>query len=415
MVALISKEFFLTEIIGRKVYLNTKRIGKLADFVIVENGPVPEISLLVVNRPFGYPSLQVPWDKVVMVTGNEIVIDIENVADYENKQEDHQIRLKDFIVDKKVLDLDDNEVEIVFDVKLVARDGKLYASEVDLSRTRILRRLGMRKLADYFAKKYPDTMLSWTYIQQLPEHIDSFKGHVKLKVLKENLADIHPVDLADILEELDQAQRLAVFEQLDDEHASDTLEEVEPRVQRELISSIKVERVVELINQMTPGQAADILDILPADDAKDILALLDPQIADKTGLLLQHHDETVNLFMTKGYISFLPAVSVREVWEQFRQVARDKDVIMYVYVVDNESCLQGVIDLKEILQADFDKTLNEIMTTNIITFKSGDSLVDVAEAFDRYSFRAIPVTDDAEKMVGIISYRDVMSLKHRFI
>jgi len=415
MVALISKEFFLTEIIGRKVYLNTKRIGKLADFVIVENGPVPEISLLVVNRPFGYPSLQVPWDKVVMVTGNEIVIDIENVADYENKQEDHQIRLKDFIVDKKVLDLDDNEVEIVFDVKLVARDGKLYASEVDLSRTRILRRLGMRKLADYFAKKYPDTMLSWTYIQQLPEHIDSFKGHVKLKVLKENLADIHPVDLADILEELDQAQRLAVFEQLDDEHASDTLEEVEPRVQRELISSIKVERVVELINQMTPGQAADILDILPADDAKNILALLDPQIADKTGLLLQHHDETVNLFMTKGYISFLPAVSVREVWEQFRQVARDKDVIMYVYVVDNESCLQGVIDLKEILQADFDKTLNEIMTTNIITFKSGDSLVDVAEAFDRYSFRAIPVTDDAEKMVGIISYRDVMSLKHRFI
>ena len=415
MVALISKEFFLTEIIGRKVYLNTKRIGKLDDFVIVENGPVPEISILVISRPFGYPALQVPWEKVVMVTGNEIVIDIEDVAAYENKQEDHQIRLKDFIVDKKVLDLDDNEVEVVFDVKLVARDGKLYASEVDLSRTRILRRLGMRKLADYFARKYPDTMLSWTYIQQLPENIDSFKGHVKLKVLKENLADIHPVDLADILEELDQTQRLAVFEHLDDEHASDTLEEVEPRVQRELISSIKVERVVELINQMTPGQAADILDILPADDAKDILARLDPKIADKTGLLLQHHEETVNLFMTQGYISFPPTVSVKEILGQFREVARDKDVIMYVYVVDNENHLLGVIDMKELLQADSDNLLHEIMTTSVISIRSGDLLPEVAEAFDRYSFRAIPVTDEDERMVGIISYRDVMGLKHRFV
>ena len=415
MVALISKEFFLTEMIGRKVSLNNERLGKLADFVIVESGPIPEISLLVINRSFGHPSLQVPWEKVVMVTGNEIVIDIENVSAYESRQEDHQIRLKDFIVDKKVLDLEDNEVEVVFDVKLVARDGKLYASEVDLSRTRILRRLGMRKLADYFSRKYPDTMLSWIYIQQLPENIDSFKGHVKLKVLKENLADIHPVDLADILEELDQTQRLAVFEHLDDEHASDTLEEVEPRVQRELISSIKVERVVELINQMTPGQAADILDILPADDAKDILSRLDPKIADKTGLLLQKHEETVSLFMTQGYISFPPVISVNEVLGQFREVARDKDVIMYVYVVDIENHLLGVIDMKELLQAESDNLLHEIMSTSVISFKSGDSLAEVADAFDRYSFRAIPVTDEDERMVGIISYRDVMSLKHKFI
>ena len=414
MVALISKEFFLTEMVGRKVSLNSERIGKLADLVIVESGPVPEVSLLVIHRPFGYPALLVPWDKVVMVTGNEIVIDIESLAAYEKKPEDFRILLKDYIVDKKVLDLDDNEVEIVFDVKLVARDGKLYASAVDLSRTRILRRLGLKKLADYFSRTHPDMMLSWVYIQPLPEQIGSFKGHVKLKVLKENLADIHPVDLADILEELDQSQRLVVFEQLEDEHASDTLEEVEPRVQRELISSIKVERAVELINQMTPGQAHDILDILPAEDAQEILGKLDPELAAKISYLLREHEETAALFMTQGYIAFSSGMIVHDVLEQFRQIARDKDVIMYVYVVDADNHLQGVVDLKELLQADAASKLEDIMVTHITSFKAADSLAEIAEAFGRYSFRAIPVTDEEERMIGVIPYRDVMDLKHRF-
>ena len=119
--------------------------------------------------------------------------------------------------------------------------------------------------------------------------------------------------------------------------------------------------------------------------------------------------------MTQGYISFPPVISVNEVLGQFREVARDKDVIMYVYVVDIENHLLGVIDMKELLQAESDNLLHEIMSTSVISFKSGDSLAEVADAFDRYSFRAIPVTDEDERMVGIISYRDVMSLKHKFI
>ena len=90
----------------------------------------------------------------------------------------------------------------------------------------------------------------------VPENIGSFKGNVKLNVLKEKLPDIHPVDLADILEELNEEQRTAIFNELDTEQASDTLEEIEPRVQRSLISSMDKERVAELIDEMTPAQAA---------------------------------------------------------------------------------------------------------------------------------------------------------------
>nr|WP_281167663.1 CBS domain-containing protein [Uliginosibacterium gangwonense] len=258
-------------------------------------------------------------------------------------------------------------------------------------------------------------MLSWTYIQPLPESIGSFKGNVKLKVLKENLADIHPVDLADILEELDQPQRVAVFEQLDNEHASDTLEEVEPRVQRELISSIKIEKAVELIKQMTAAQAADIINILPTDEAQEIVGRLDPEFAAKVGVLIKQHEETASLFMLPGFISFAPTTLAREVLESYRYVVRDKDVIMYIYVVEAEQKLVGVMDIREVLQAEPEARLGDIMNTNVISFNPADSLRQVAEAFERYSFRAIPVTDEQERIQGVIPYRDVMNLKHSYV
>ena len=101
--------------------------------------------------------------------------------------------------------------------------------------------MGLRKLANWVAEHNEDAAVSWMYVQPLPERLGAFSGHVKLNVLKENMHDIPPVDLADILEELDSHQRMAVFNQLEAEHASDTLEEVEPRVQRELIRAIEKE------------------------------------------------------------------------------------------------------------------------------------------------------------------------------
>ena len=279
MVAALEHEFFLGEILGRKVYLKSEKIGRLDDLVIVETGKIPEVTHLVVSRSFGYPSLLLPWDKIALISNTEIVADVINAADYEKAPPAGSILLKDHILDKKILDMDDHEVEVVYDVKLVLQYGKLYASEVDFSRYRLLRRLGLKKLASFMVEHNEMATVSWMYVQPLPEHIGSFSGSVKLKVLKDKLHDINPVDLADILEELDSQQRMAIFSELEPEHASDTLEEVEPRVQRELISAMKLEAAAKLINEMSPAQAADILAILPTAEADEILKLIDKDSA----------------------------------------------------------------------------------------------------------------------------------------
>lgn len=414
MVAVLEKDFFLSEIIGRKVYLKTERVGKLEDFVIVETGKLPEVSHLVVGRSFGYPSLLLPWDKISLISNTEIVADIDDLVAYEAPVPEGAILLKGHILDKKILDMDDHEVEVVYDVKLALQNDKLYASEVDFSRNRLLRRMGLKKIAKFFAENNEESAtVSWLYVQPLPEKIGMFKGHVKLNVLKENIHDIHPVDLADILEELDSDQRLAVFNELGPELASDTLEEIEPRVQRELISAMEPEHAAQLIDEMSPPQAADLLAALPGNEAGELIKLLDPEDAPRIQRIIDQHDENILLYATSDFIKLPPITLASNVIDDYRKIARDKEVIMYVYVVDADDTLLGVTDVRELIMAEDDQTLAEIMTDNVVTLSPDDTLRDAVEMFERYSFRAIPIADANEKLISVVSFRDIKGIKPR--
>jgi CBS domain-containing protein/sporulation protein YlmC with PRC-barrel domain len=414
MVAVVEREFFLSEVIGRRVYWRSQRIGRLKDLVIVETGKLPEVSQLVVERPYGLPALLVPWDRVAVIASSEIAIEGESLDPYQAAPAPGAKLLRDHILDKKILDMDDREVEVVYDVKLVFQAGKLYASEVDFSRHRLLRRLGLKRVADFFAQQSGgDSTVSWMYVQPLPDDLGSFSGDVKLNVLKSNIGDIHPVDLADILEELDSGQRQALFNQLEPEHASETLEEIEPRVQRELMATMQRDRAAQLFRQMSPAQAADILAILPATEADEILALMDDEDAGKVRRILEHHDEGVMLFATEGCIRMPPTARVGEVLSRYRELARDKDVLTYVYVVDAEQHLVGVVGLRDLVAAEPGQTLADVMTERVITLQPEETLRDAVQAIQRYGFRAIPVTDGDRRLLGVVTDHDVRGLKPR--
>lgn len=413
--------FFLSDMVNKKVILNDKKIGRLLDFVVFETEKIPEVTHILVGRSFGYPSLLVPWKNVISIDIHEIVIDIESLEKYENEPVPSQVLLKDHILDKKVIDMDDNDVEVVYDIKLAFQKNKLYVTDVDSSKYGLLRRIGLKWLANWIyslAEKIKTETIPWTYVQPLPENLSSFKGNVKLKVLKDKLPEIHPVDLADIIEELDHEQRLAIFNELDTEHASDTLEQIEPRVQRDLISSLHKEKAVELINDMTPGQAADILAILPTVDADEILlklAEIDSDNAKKIEIIVEKQEEKIINFATAHFLKLSPTTTVKEAIEIFHNTAKDKDVIMYLYIVDEADKLLGVVDIRAILQAEADEVLEELMTTNAITLDSESTLMDASRMFVRYLFRAIPITDENDIILGVVPYRDIMNLEHRFI
>lgn len=409
--------FFVSEVLGVKVMLQGKKVGSLADLVIKENGTLPMVTHLLVSRPFGESSL-VDWEHVVSITPKAVEIDVQNLDSLPKEAGESAVMVKDNILDKKALDLDGREVEVVYDVKLVGMNHKLYVSDVDLSRYGLLRRMGLKGLANFIyklAESIQDQTISWTYIEPLPESIGRFHGDVQLKVLKEALSDMHPVDVADILEQLDHDQRMRIFAELEPEHASDTLEEIDPNVQRDMVSSLEVGKAAELINDMTPAQAADVLAALPSDEAHDILSLLDDENLPKVQTILEKQEEHILNYATLGYIKLPPEKTVAQVIDDYRALAQDKDEVMYLYIVDPQDRLLGVLDIKELLQGNDSALLKDLMTENVISLTNESTLREASEMFTRYGFRALPITDEEDHILGVITFRDVMRLEHRFL
>jgi Mg/Co/Ni transporter MgtE len=161
---------------------------------------------------------------------------------------------------------------------------------------------------------------------------------------------------------------------------------------------------------MSLSEAADLLGDLPKAKAEGILKEMEQDIADDVKELLSHPEREAGGMMTTSYLSFRPSTSVREALEKFRQEAADVDLVYYVYVTDEEERLLGVISLRDLILADADQKLGDIMDERVISVKLDDKDDTIAEQFAKYAVTAIPVVDDNEKMHGTIIFKNLLEV-----
>jgi len=414
----VERRYFLTELIGARAYHQGKKIGKLTDVIVVDQGKLAEVTHFQISRPFGDPALLVPQQQARSLGPRKIAIDIDRPQNYVRGLAAGEIPLRDYLLDKKVLDIEGREVEVVYDIRLAVRGDKVYVSDVDISRYGLLRQLGLKALANRLSRRSGDAetnLIPWSYVQPLPPQLGALRGDLQLSILKERLAEIHPVDLADILEELDSSQRATILEGLDTEQASDTLEEIEPAVQRDIVRSLRKDRVAELIREMTPGQAADILSILPSDDKKAILKLLDLAQVSKIEEILEEQDLKIINFASTRFFKFPPDITVEEAQLKCRQLAKRIDVVMYLYIVDANDTLLGVADMKTLFMAGDRELLRDLMVENVITLTPASTMKEALDLFARYGFRALPVVGVNNVILGAVPARDVINVKQRVL
>jgi Mg/Co/Ni transporter MgtE len=278
--------------------------------------------------------------------------------------------------------------------------------------------MGLKRLADFISnlgESFKEHTIAWKYVEPLPAQIGSFEGNLRLKVLKERLAEMHPADVADVLEEMDPDQRAAVFGNMDTEQASETLEEIDPVVQKAILAVLTNEKIAQLINGMTPGQAADVLSVLPSPRASVILAQVEHINAIKIQSILEKHEEKILNYATLNFLKASPDDTVEEARDLYRRIAKGKDVIMYFYVVDQNDKLIGIADIRDVLKANDNAALKDIMDTYLTTLKTQSTLREASAMFSRYGYRALPITDENGKILGVVPYRDMMNLKHLFL
>ena len=174
------------------------------------------------------------------------------------------------------------------------------------------------------------------------------------------------------------------------------------------------EKAADLIDEMTPAQAADVLSVLPASEAEEILNLMEHEESEKIKTLLEKQLDTITNLTTSDFISARPDDTISEVIELYHNLAPEMDVTNYVFVIDGDNKLVGVLGTQDLLIAEPSDKLKDVMNTQVICLDSTDSIAKASEMFTRYGFRAIPVTDKNDVIQGVIPYRDVMNLEHKF-
>jgi len=402
---------FLSDILGKNIVDVTGQIiGHVYDLTAEIVEPYPLVTGLTLGSVRREKPLFLPWKKVVDLDENLVtgVNSINELASLNLRP--GELLLRDDLLDKQVVDTDGAKIRRVNDLQFLETKNRLHLVHVDVGFRGLIRRVGMIKALDVlyqglFDYRLPDQLISWKFVQPLlaPDLL-------RLNIAQNRLNQIHPADLADIIEDLDIRQRTAVFQSLDVETAAETLEETDPKIQVSLINDLNSEAASDIIEEMSLSEAADLLGDLPKAKAEGILNEMEQDIADDVKELLTHPEREAGGMMTKSYLSFRPHITAGEAMEEFRREAADVDLVYYVYVTDEEERLLGVITLRDLILAAPDKKLSAIMDERVISLKLNDKDDTIAEHFAKYAVTAIPVVDENDRMQGTIIFKNLLDV-----
>ncbi len=404
----------ISEILGRFVVnADGDAVGKLADLKVKLGEPFPKVSGLAVKKRKEKRLLELDWQEVQSL--NTTAIRLKAGAEEKFKPlevANDEIFLRDELLDKQVVDTLGAKIERVNDIHLLIVNQDLRVVHVDYGIRGILRRLGWLRSVDYFtnwlfAYKFEEKMISWKYVQPLLS--DPVKRNLKLNVTARKIHEIHPSDLADIIEELDRVNRSSIFRALDLQTAAQTLEEVEdPKLQVSLIESAPVEQASDILEEMAPDEATDLLADLPKEKKEKLIRTMKKLSREAVEELLKFKEGTAGSIMTKDFLSFHKDRTIGDAIEEFRKTTYPLECISYIFVTDKDNHLVGVSTLRHLIICDKDIPLKKLMNTHLIKVGPQDDVEDVALLFKKYKFLALPVVDQDNVLKGIITLKDIM-------
>jgi magnesium transporter len=399
---------FISTIIGRSVVdMDGTRIGTLKDLVarsVVETQH-PLINAVVVQGKD--KTLAIPYKTVAALISPVVALNCraDEIPAYTIKKDD--ILLAHDVLDKQIIDTDGARVVRVNDLELVRVNGTLYVSNVDVSAMGIFRRLGLggvtQRLAERLGVKPAGNPISWGNVELLRRD-----QSMRLKVPAEKIAELHPADVAEIIDDLNKLEGGQVLQSLDLERLADTLEEVEPDFQASLIEGMPDEKVADVLEKMEPDEAADLLAELPKERSANLLALMEAEEAEDIRKLLAYPEESAGGIMTTEYAALHPELTAEQAITALRQMAEEAETIFYVYVTDQEDHLLGVFSLSDLIFAQPKTPVADFMNTHLITVDLLDDQEGVAQTISKYNLLAVPVVDEEHRLQGIVTADDAL-------
>lgn len=359
---------FFTEIVGLKVYdLKGRRIGRIADAALV-----PLIDPVRVDRYLvggGWAWLTVRYDQIRSISLDGVHLRDEVLTPYH--EDEYMFRIARDLLDQQIIDVNGRKVVRVNDVTFEVRKENgcdvLAVLEVDIGIRSMFRRILQGILPRPWIRRLqrpiPPNSIRWEFcniVEPDPQR------RLRLNISNLALENLHPADLADIVEELSPEERGAIFETIDSEAAADALSEVEPKMQASILESLETEKAAEIVEEMAPDEAADALAELEEATSEEILEEMDVEPKAEVRELLEFEEDTAGGMMNTQYVALHENATVTDALDALKGNEDLLENLNTLFLIDAEGRLRGAIALGRLFFATGSTALKKLTTGTLI-------------------------------------------------
>lgn len=247
-------------------------------------------------------------------------------------------------------------------------------------------------------------------LEDVAEAVSSLLDEKKFVEARELLVDLNAADIAQMFDDLDETETLLTFRLLPKELAAETFVELEGDKQEQLIHSFSDNELREVIDEMYLDDTVDMIEEMPASVVKRILRNTDAETRARINELLHYPEDSAGSIMTIEFVDLKATMTVGDAFTRIRRTGVDKETIYTCYVIDKNRKLLGLVSVKTLLLSDTDALVEEIMETNIIRVGTHEDKEFVAHQFEKYDFLALPVVDNEDRLVGIVTVDDALDV-----
>jgi magnesium transporter len=404
----------LSELLGAPVYDPSGAAGRVREVALAPQEDRTCVASLIIKTKTGNRML--PFTAVSAIEGGVRATTAAGDWSAANGTEGLFLLERD-LLDQQVIDVNGrkvvrvNDVDLEFDSQKDPKNPVLRVQSVDVGARgavrRLLRGVAPRTALHLLLGKIPPRSIPWDFVDLI--ETDPAR-RVKLKISHEGLAKLHPADIADIVEELAPDERQAVFQTLDEETAAEALEEVEPKVQKAIVESLDSEKAADIVGEMDPDAAADLLADLTEDQTEQILIQMEPEAQQDVVELLEHKEETAAGRMTTEFLALPINATVQNAIDSLREFEGGVEAISTIYLVNSQGTLVAAVPLARIVLAGVSEPMLSLAQEPLVLAHQDAAEMEVAEQFDKYNLQTLPVVDEHNKLTGVITSDDVISM-----
>ncbi|MEK7524670.1 MAG: CBS domain-containing protein [Patescibacteria group bacterium] len=406
-------EIFFSTLLGKSVYtLDEKYFGVFRDFIVRREGANFVVTKVRIRTSVGKRMI-IDWKDLHSIEADPITLKLKKKSTEIlpiNYDED-ELRLKRDFLDQQIIDTENHRVVRVNDLKIVALKDELFMVAADIGVRGLLRRLGLERLAlgvaETFHRSFQNVLIPSKYIDPLPARI---RHDITLTVAQDQLKQMHPADLADIMLDLDNFERLSILQSLPTDVMAKTIAELDPEVRRLLLGKLKDETVTKLLERLAPDTAKGIVTELPKRRMYDILETMKSGEAQEIRELLKFKADTAGSIMNTEIVAFPTTFTAGEALDELRKKGQQAEHIFYLYLVDREGILRGAISLRALIFVDPKTELISLVRHKPIFVKIKEHVDVVVEKFTKYNLIAIPVVGKDRVLKGVITVDDILPL-----